>query len=340
MTLPPADWYDDPENPLQYRYWDGTEWTEHRSPKAPPPPPGARRDGSVWEIVGDLFAVVSSTWREAVVVSIPLALGTLVGAALLYFGIGEAINVDVQEFLDRVTAPGFDWTEGDDKEYIDSIDVTITSKAVVALTVGSIIWWVGASLSSLGLGRLFVANRNGLDLRADQALRGGARRIPRLLLFTLQVTAAAVGVALAVGVTGVVAPALLLLTIPGALALTVWAIPYLMVAALAVGIAPRGQGAIAVARDAVRNRWGHVFVRLLVLILLSMALSLPLGIISSAVSAMSLWGYGVFSGLVQAFQMVVSAAGYVIIYVGLSAPVDNALCDIGSPDGRPDQPVD
>ncbi|MCP3991285.1 MAG: hypothetical protein GY724_19575, partial [Actinomycetia bacterium] len=142
------------------------------------------------------------------------------------------------------------------------------------------------------------------------------------------------------GVTGVVAPALLLLTIPGALALTVWAIPYLMVAALAVGIGPRDTGAIAVARDAVRNRWGHVFVRLLVLILLSMALSLPLGIISSAVSAMSLWGYGVFSGLVQAFQMMVSAAGYVVIYVGLSAPVDNALRDFGSPDGRPDQPVD
>jgi Protein of unknown function (DUF2510)/Short C-terminal domain len=29
----PADWYEDPEDATQYRYWDGSAWTEHRSPK-------------------------------------------------------------------------------------------------------------------------------------------------------------------------------------------------------------------------------------------------------------------------------------------------------------------
>jgi hypothetical protein len=37
----PADWYDDPMDRSMYRYWDGTAWTDHRSPKAasalPPP---------------------------------------------------------------------------------------------------------------------------------------------------------------------------------------------------------------------------------------------------------------------------------------------------------------
>lgn len=43
--LPPAGWYDDPENPGQHRYWDGGQWTEQRRPAdgggTPPPAPGA-----------------------------------------------------------------------------------------------------------------------------------------------------------------------------------------------------------------------------------------------------------------------------------------------------------
>jgi len=38
MTTP-AGWYADPEQPGSQRYWDGTAWTEHRSPGAPVPPP-------------------------------------------------------------------------------------------------------------------------------------------------------------------------------------------------------------------------------------------------------------------------------------------------------------
>ncbi len=30
----PAAWFPDPEDPTQYRYWDGTAWTEHRAPRS------------------------------------------------------------------------------------------------------------------------------------------------------------------------------------------------------------------------------------------------------------------------------------------------------------------
>lgn len=46
MNATPAGWYEDPEQPGQQRYWDGSSWTEHRAPGAqvapnPPPAPEA-----------------------------------------------------------------------------------------------------------------------------------------------------------------------------------------------------------------------------------------------------------------------------------------------------------
>lgn len=48
---PAPGWYPDPENLGQLRYWDGQQWTEHRSaqntPSSPPPPssPGQWQTG-------------------------------------------------------------------------------------------------------------------------------------------------------------------------------------------------------------------------------------------------------------------------------------------------------
>lgn len=38
MTNPPANWYPDPHDPDQLRYWDGHQWTEHRAPREAPSP--------------------------------------------------------------------------------------------------------------------------------------------------------------------------------------------------------------------------------------------------------------------------------------------------------------
>ena len=38
MTSPEANWYLDPQDPKQLRYWDGQQWTDHRAPLPPPEP--------------------------------------------------------------------------------------------------------------------------------------------------------------------------------------------------------------------------------------------------------------------------------------------------------------
>ncbi len=47
--MPQADWYQDPTNPAQWRYWDGTAWTSHVAPASrasAPPSPTAPRAGA------------------------------------------------------------------------------------------------------------------------------------------------------------------------------------------------------------------------------------------------------------------------------------------------------
>lgn len=38
MTVTPAGWYPDPQNPAQLRYWDGQAWSESTAPAAPAAP--------------------------------------------------------------------------------------------------------------------------------------------------------------------------------------------------------------------------------------------------------------------------------------------------------------
>jgi hypothetical protein len=58
--LPPAAWYADPENPAGMRYWDGAEWTEHRTDYLPAPPKKPVSEGMVAAgyILSFLFPIV------------------------------------------------------------------------------------------------------------------------------------------------------------------------------------------------------------------------------------------------------------------------------------------
>ena len=44
MTAPPAGWYADPDDPAQWRWWDGNAWTDQVSKPAAP----AAKDGPLW----------------------------------------------------------------------------------------------------------------------------------------------------------------------------------------------------------------------------------------------------------------------------------------------------
>ena len=60
VGLPPAAWYADPENPAGMRYWDGAQWTEHRTDYVAAPPKKPVSEGMVAAgyILSFLFPIV------------------------------------------------------------------------------------------------------------------------------------------------------------------------------------------------------------------------------------------------------------------------------------------
>jgi hypothetical protein len=69
MSSPPAGWYADPEDATQLRYWDGSGWTEHRSPAQAAGPSAsyaqyAPYTANVYDERADLGAILTAEQRE------------------------------------------------------------------------------------------------------------------------------------------------------------------------------------------------------------------------------------------------------------------------------------
>jgi hypothetical protein len=80
--MPPSGWYDDPETPWTWRYWDGAAWTEHRAPMWVPP---ARdpQSFSVWFERSVAIGKLAFRRAGALLVAVWLLLGA-VGLGLIF----------------------------------------------------------------------------------------------------------------------------------------------------------------------------------------------------------------------------------------------------------------
>ena len=100
---PQAGWYDDPEHPSQYRYWDGNEWTAHRSPKQTPTPPATSTGipTSATETVSAAFTLFGQHWSGLLGLAAIATLGfaaaavaIVIGLILSFEGSGRLIGPD------------------------------------------------------------------------------------------------------------------------------------------------------------------------------------------------------------------------------------------------------
>ncbi len=304
-STPEAGWFDDPEHPSQYRYWDGNEWTAHRSPKQSPPPPPTSSSipTSATETVSAAFTLFGQHWVSLLGLAAIAMLGF--AAAAVAFVIGLILSFENHNTL---TGPDF-----------------------VFSPIGVVLWIV-AAVGYLGvfavMGPAFQARieagRIGQSTSVGACIGFGTRNWKRTLWRSVLLMLTFFASYL------VLIPLVLLAIVLGALGVFMaivlgfaWfaaVIPALTLATAGVGIAPTGANVISQALSAARKDWALVSGAFY----LAYLLVIGLGIASAVVGLIPI--LGIFANLAISF---VSYTVFVIVqhfqWLRIGGEVDPAI---------------
>ena len=307
-STPEAGWFDDPEHPSQYRYWDGNEWTAHRSPKQSPPPPPTSSSipTSATETVSAAFTLFGQHWVSLLGLAAIAMLGF--AAAAVAFVIGLILSFEGSNTL---TGPDF-----------------------VFSPIGVVLWIV-AAVGYLGvfavMGPAFQARieagRIGQSTSVGACIGFGTRNWKRTLwrsILLMLTFFASYLVLIPLVLLGIVLGALgVFVAIVLGFAWFVAVIPALTLATAGVGIAPTGANVISQALSAARKDWalvsGAFYLAYLVVI--------GLGIASAVVGLIPI--LGIFANLAISF---VSYTVFVIVqhfqWLRIGGEVDPAIAEM------------
>ena len=280
--LPPADWYPDPNDDRQYRYWDGESWTEHYAPRRignKPRPTG--------ELINDSVAMLRRHWRVYIAVA---AVGAVVAAIVTELGsrawidsIDRALGGELQEIMDRITSPDFDPTTQEAADYFSSISFDPGLGALGRAALGFLLMVVAPCFGVASVARAAVAHLRGRTPTTSDALLGGLGRLGRVLGVLLQIWAAIAAVGMVVAVSAFLS---LLLIIPLGLAagvLGVATFPVWSLAGTTAAVGPKTPS-LRYTFSLVKAAYWPAFGRLLVIILLAMAVVLAISMSIFAIS--------------------------------------------------------
>jgi hypothetical protein len=307
-STPVAGWFDDPEHPSQYRYWDGNEWTAHRSPKQSPPPPPTSSSipTSATETVSAALTLFGQHWVSLLGLAAIAMLGF--AAAAVAFVIGLILSF---EYPNTLTGPDF-----------------------VFSPIGLVLWIV-AAVGYLGvfavMGPAFQARieagRIGQSTSVGACIGFGTRNWKRTLWRSILLMLTFFASYL------VLIPLVLLAIVLGALGVFVaivlgfaWfvaVIPALTLATAGVGIAPTGANVISQALSAARKAWALVSGAFY----LAYLLVIGLGIASAVAGLIPI--LGIFANLAISF---VSYTVFVIVqhfqWLRIGGEVDPAIAEM------------
>ncbi len=305
--MPPAGWYVDPHQQANWRYWDGTAWTVHVSPRVPPTIRDPYSFSSWFE---DSTAVVKVALRRAAIAVVA------VSAALVIAAIGIVTMVwrsdDARELRDLLEVD--DWfdnpspVELTDAEVDRAIDLfqdlfwawlpVLIVFGVVAVVLSlwmtsftaRVAWEAVEANADRDEHRSIIEPPStfSMSIRRLPAVLGSGIVVGAIVLAALAVPLIPMFIALAAGAGGVVIGVTATLGGIAAIVLMCWLIGRLY---LATVLAARGGHGVGVRRSwelTEGHYWGTVG-RLIVAGLIASAVVIPFNFTNGFVAAFGVW---------------------------------------------------
>jgi hypothetical protein len=337
--MPPPGWYEDPEQPWTWRYFDGAYWTEHRAPMRVPPV----RDPtslSIW-FERSVAAGKVAVRRVGLVL---VALWLVIGAAgwwLIVASFDSARGRELRRLFGSdenplVPAGSPELTDAEAERAWELIQDLFWSALpwIVLLAFAGVV----ASAWSVALVAQAVQHRSADSPEAAQPAIGSViaaaiRRVPAVVASGVVVVAVH-GAAWALGALGLLVVALLgggtaaialtaIFVVPPLVGVTVWLWGRLT---LATVIAAAGGHGIGVRRswDMTQGRFWFVVARLLMAGLIA---GVAGGVANAASGFGQFFGLAVFVAIVFLSHAVAAAAAIVVTTCGHLAAVDQVAID-------------
>ena len=326
--LPPADWYTDPNDETQYRYWDGTSWTEHRSPRlatapASPAPGGLR---APMALIRAALAASLRGWRSCVLAGLLAVVGQVLALVLFMIAVDRVLMGELDEIFDRISATDFDPDAPDQRAYFEALEFDLSALNFTVAALGICVLLLASALLTTTVARVasdYLANRS---RGAAASLRRAAVRTPRLVAVGLQVAFVLFVVPGAIiALAALTAPLLLIALIPAYIALVWLSLPIVSIAYVAASVGPRASSLLAAVR-LLRHRFWRSTGRLMLLMLLFIAAAIVLALVAGVAAATAQGpvdlAWQIFQGLIGVAMNVVFVAATTVLYHDLGGESD------------------
>ena len=335
VDLPPADWYSDPEDPDQFRYWDGSQWTEHRAPRySGASVAGSRcRHRSVGDLLANTCRMATQNWRPLLVIYAVVAVVFLAGEEAVTRGyddvFGDTLGTLVNELEaletgndseEAVTVLEARWSDLTDR--IGGLGSLTLAAGVLLMVVGGVAVVAINIVEFAAFGQFTMARLDGRPMGAARALAAGLGRLLRiigvglmlLVMWCAAIMAVSIVAGLLVVASGVLGAGLIVAVL--VMALLVLVVGGLPVALLAVVTAAAGPAtpSMRYARGLLRGTYWATLGRVVLLLVLSMAATIPVVVAGEAAGFFSDRLAGVVLVVLSVFPEVLFSIALFTVY--------------------------